>query len=46
MNRREFLKISCSGLITLYLSGCGLNVQSGQNKHPPQKRLPVRKIVR
>lgn len=24
MNRREFLKISCSGLITLYLSGCGL----------------------
>ena len=21
MNRREFLKISCSGLITLYLSG-------------------------
>lgn len=31
MNRREFLKISCSGLITLYLSGCGLNMQSGQN---------------
>lgn len=31
MNRREFLKISCSGLITLYLSGCGLNTQSGQN---------------
>lgn len=26
MNRREFLKISCSGLITLYLSGCGLNM--------------------
>ena len=31
MNRREFLKISCSGLITLYLSGCGLNMQNGQN---------------
>lgn len=31
MKRREFLKISCSGLITLYLSGCGLNMQSGQN---------------
>ena len=31
MNRREFLKISCSGLLTLYLSGCGLNMQSGQN---------------
>lgn len=31
MNRREFLKISCSGLITLYLSGCGLNMRSGQN---------------
>ena len=31
MNRREFLKISCSGLITLYLSGCGLNMQSRQN---------------
>ena len=31
MNRREFLQISCSGLITLYLSGCGLNMQSGQN---------------
>ncbi len=31
MNRREFLKISCSGLITLYLSGCGLNMQRGQN---------------
>lgn len=30
MNRREFLKISCSGLIALYLSGCGLNMQSGQ----------------
>ena len=26
MNRREFLKISCSGLITLYLSGYGLNM--------------------
>ena len=24
MNRREFLKISCSGLIALYLSGCSL----------------------
>lgn len=31
MNRREFLQISCSGLITLYLSGCGLNMQRGQN---------------
>lgn len=27
MNRREFLKISCSGLITLYLSGCGLKYE-------------------
>jgi len=26
MNRREFLKISCSGLITLYLSGYVLNM--------------------
>ena len=25
MNRREFLKISCSGLITLYLSGAAKN---------------------
>ena len=33
MNRREFLKISCSGLITLYLSGCGLNMQSGPCVH-------------
>lgn len=30
MNRREFLKISCSGLVTLYLSGCGLNL-GGKN---------------
>lgn len=27
MNRREFLKISCSGLIALYLSGCGLKYE-------------------
>lgn len=27
MNRREFLKISCSGLITFYLSGCGLKYE-------------------
>ena len=26
MNRREFLKVSCSGLMTLFLSGCGLNM--------------------
>ncbi len=26
MNRREFLKVSCSGLLTLFLSGCGLNM--------------------
>ncbi len=26
MNRREFLKVSCSGLVTLFLSGCGLNM--------------------
>ena len=29
MNRREFLKVSCSGLITLFLSGCGLNMIGG-----------------
>lgn len=29
MNRREFLKVSCSGLMTLFLSGCGLNMISG-----------------
>lgn len=29
MNRREFLKVSCSGLMTLFLSGCGLNMLGG-----------------
>ena len=29
MNRREFLKVSCSGLMTLFLSGCGLNMIGG-----------------
>ena len=29
MNRREFLKVSCSGLMTLLLSGCGLNMIGG-----------------
>lgn len=31
MNRREFLKISCSSLITLYLSGCGFSLSDGKN---------------
>ena len=46
MNRREFLKISCSGLITLYLSGCGLNMQSGQNITSAAETASVRKIAR
>ena len=25
MNRREFIKLSGSGLLTLFLSGCGLS---------------------
>lgn len=29
MNRREFLKVSCSGLFTLFLSGCGVNMLGG-----------------
>ncbi|PWM76953.1 MAG: FMN reductase [Phascolarctobacterium sp.] len=31
MNRREFLKVSCSGLITLFLSGCGVNMLGNGN---------------
>ncbi len=26
MDRREFLKVSCAGMFTLFLSGCGLNM--------------------
>lgn len=32
MNRREFIKVSGAGLFTLFLSGCGLSMLSGEDK--------------
>ena len=32
MNRREFLKVACTGAMTLFLSGCGINAVSGDKK--------------
>lgn len=31
MNRREFIKVGGAGLFTLFLSGCGLSMFSGEN---------------
>ena len=32
MDRREFLKVSGTGMLTLFLSGCGVNMLSGTSK--------------
>ncbi|MBQ7416562.1 MAG: twin-arginine translocation signal domain-containing protein [Acidaminococcaceae bacterium] len=32
MDRREFLKVTGAGALTLFLSGCGINAVSGDKK--------------
>ena len=32
MDRREFLKVTGAGALTLFLSGCGINAVSGDRK--------------
>ena len=32
MNRRDFIKFSGAGMLTLFLSGCGLNMLNGTEK--------------
>ena len=32
MNRREFLKVTCTGAVTLFLSGCGLAAADDSDK--------------
>lgn len=38
MDRREFLKVTGAGALTLFLSGCGINAVSGDKK---AGRLPL-----
>ena len=33
MNRREFLKLTGMGAMTVFLSGCGLSALTGQEKN-------------
>ena len=32
MDRREFLKVTGAGALTLFLSGCGINAVSGEER--------------
>ena len=32
MDRREFIKVSGAGMLTLFLSGCGLSMLNGEEK--------------
>jgi hypothetical protein len=45
MDRREFIKVSGAGMLTLFLSGCGLSMLNGEGKKAagaPQLPRPVK----